>query len=301
MSKLEFIQRHSLIINYLRRRKASFQDISDYLERESEMHDYNFMMSQRTFQRDIKEILSIYNVEIKCNKSSGLYEIVEDAEDLADNSSLQLLEAIDLFSALNLTDNYKQLFQFSSRINKGTEHIFGLLHAIKNRQYLNFTYKKFYSDIAESRRVEPLLIKEFKGRYYLIAFDTARDALRTFGLERIIDISVDKKRFKARADFNAQNLFKNAYGIIAPANAKVEKIVLKFDKDQAAYINSFPFHSSQKIVKEDKNSKSFELNIYVTEDFIFELMSHTGHFSIIEPIRLRNQVRKIYKDSIAKI
>jgi len=301
MSKLEFLQRYNLIINYLRRRKSTYKDIADYLERESEMHNYNFMMSQRTFQRDIKEIFSIYDIEIKCNKSNGLYEIIEDAENFAENSNLQLLEAIDLFSALNLTNSYKHHFQFSSRINKGTEHIFRLLHAIKTKQYISFTYKKFYSDIVESRKVEPLLMKEFKGRYYLIAFDTNRDALRTFGLERIIDISIEKKKFKVRSELNAQNIFKNAYGIIAPPNEKAEKIVLKFDKYQAAYINSFPLHSSQRIVKEDIESKTFELYMYITEDFLLELLSHTGHVSIIEPLRLKNQVRKIYKEAMVKI
>lgn len=301
MSKLEFLQRYNLIVNYLRRGKASFKDISNYLNRESEIHEYNFSVSQRTFQRDIKEILSIYSIEIKCNKSNGLYEIAEDIEDFSNKSNRQLLEAVDLFSALSLTSNFNQIIQFSTRIEKGTEHILGLLHAIKNRQYVRFTYKKFYSDISQNRTVESLLIKEFKGRYYLIGFDIERKALRTFGLERITELSIDNKKFKARTDFNAQNVFKNAYGIIAPPDAKVQNIILKFNRGQGEYIKSYPFHNSQRIIREEKNSITFELSIYITEDFVFELMSHTGHFSIIQPASLKNYLKKIYKESITKI
>jgi hypothetical protein len=52
--------RYSLIIKKLRKRETTFKEISDYLAFESELQDYDFNVSKRTFQRDVKDIFSLY-------------------------------------------------------------------------------------------------------------------------------------------------------------------------------------------------------------------------------------------------
>ncbi len=64
MSKREAVARYNLIINKLRKHPASFDEILSYLEVESDIQSYNFVVSLRTFQRDLADILSIYNIEI---------------------------------------------------------------------------------------------------------------------------------------------------------------------------------------------------------------------------------------------
>lgn len=291
MAKRDYLQRYGLIINYLRRGKASFKDISTYLERESEIHSYDFTLSQRTFQREIKEIYSAHGIEIKCIKSSGLYYIAEEEDN---NSNLQLLEAFNLYNALNLTDNYQSLIEFEPRRPKGTENLFGLLHAIKNRNVISFNYKKFYAVVSENRVVEPLLIKEFKGRFYLLAFDQSKKDIRTFGLDRLSDLSIERNRFTKHSDFNAKNYFQNAFGIIAPQNTKPEKIVLSFVAEQGQYIKSYPLHHSQTIKLETKKELQIELSIMVTYDFVMEVLSYGSDVIVISPKKLINQINSIY-------
>jgi len=64
MSKRESIARYNLIIKKLRKKPATFNEISDYLLFESELQGYNFNVSKRTFQRDIEDISSLYNIDI---------------------------------------------------------------------------------------------------------------------------------------------------------------------------------------------------------------------------------------------
>ena len=54
---------------------------------------------------------------------------------------------------------------------KGTENLYGLLHAIKNHLIISFKYYKYWEDELSERRVEPYALKEFKNRWYLIAND----------------------------------------------------------------------------------------------------------------------------------
>jgi len=73
MSKRESIARHNLIIKKLRKHPASFADISDYLALESELQEYNFIVSKRTFQRDLEDIRSLYNIDIQYDFSRKVY------------------------------------------------------------------------------------------------------------------------------------------------------------------------------------------------------------------------------------
>ena len=78
MSVHETQLRQLLLISKLRIRPRSFEEIESFLELESEITGYNLLVSQRTFQRDIQQIASLYNIEIKNDRSRNVYEIVYD-------------------------------------------------------------------------------------------------------------------------------------------------------------------------------------------------------------------------------
>jgi hypothetical protein len=99
MSKLESNLRQRYIVNCLRNKPSSFKEILEYLKIRSEMDDRKYICSLRTFQRDLNEIASAYNIEIKPDKYSN-YEIVYDEND---DFSERLMESYDMFNALNLS------------------------------------------------------------------------------------------------------------------------------------------------------------------------------------------------------
>lgn len=97
MSRREAIYRYNLIIQKLRKGPATFAEISGYLQRESELQEYKFNMSLRTFQRDINDIRTIYDIDISCNRSQKKYCIdTEGQQEVQD----RILEAFDTMNAL---------------------------------------------------------------------------------------------------------------------------------------------------------------------------------------------------------
>lgn len=99
MSKKQFIKRHHLIINKLRSSPCSFKDLQDHLEKHSLDNDENYMISKRTYERDVKEIWEIYSIEIKYQRSQNLYEIVQDAHEVEND---RLIESFQIFNALSI-------------------------------------------------------------------------------------------------------------------------------------------------------------------------------------------------------
>jgi len=78
MQKPKYFLRYGFIIQKLRNcKKATFKEIKDYLERQSELSDFDLNISKRTFDRDKNEILSIFNVLIEYNHSRKVYYIAD--------------------------------------------------------------------------------------------------------------------------------------------------------------------------------------------------------------------------------
>src|ERR1700722_4493071 len=99
MSKRESLSRYNLIIKRLQRSKATYKEIEDYLGRESELQDDNFNVSQRTFQRDLDDIRSLYDIDIQYDFRLKVYYI--DSEGKPDINT-RSLEAFDILNALSI-------------------------------------------------------------------------------------------------------------------------------------------------------------------------------------------------------
>jgi predicted DNA-binding transcriptional regulator YafY len=268
-----------LILKKLRKSPSTFKDISDYLALESELQSYNYNVAFRTFQRDIKDIESLYNIEIRYDFSKKTYQIEYEGEPEANE---RILEAFDTFNALNITDGLSKYIHFEQRRPQGTENLYGLLHAIKNCKKINFEYKKFWEERSSKRNVEPLALKEFKSRWYLIANDLKDNRIKTFGLDRLTDLNITNQPFNY-PNFNIKEYFKYCFGIIRGVEGEPQQIILSYEPIQGKYIKSFPLHESQQIIIDNDDELRIKLYVYITHDLNMELLSYGNSLTVLEP------------------
>lgn len=293
MSKRESIARYSLIIKKLRKHPASFIEIADYLALESELQEYNFNISKRTFQRDLDDIRSLYNIDIQFDFSGKVYFI--DFEEQPDVNE-RILEAFDTFNALNLADRLSNHIHFEKRRPQGTENLYGLLHAIKNQLQIKFTYYKYWDDELTNRNAAPYALKEFRNRWYILANDLKDNQVKSFALDRLSELEITKRKFQFPNDFNVTDHYKHCFGIISPNAQKPQEVILSFGHNQGQYIKSLPLHESQQILIDNEEELRIKLNLFITHDFFMELLSYGENLKIIEPESL---IKKI-KNSLQK-
>lgn len=293
MSKRESIARYNLIIKKLRKHPASFAEIADYLALESELQEYNFNVSKRTFQRDLKDIRALYNIDIQFDFSRKVYFL--DFDEQSDFNE-RILEAFDTFNALNLSDRLSNNIHFEKRRPQGTENLYGLLHAIKNQLQIKFNYQKFWEDELTKRNVEPYALKEFRNRWYVLANDLKDNKVKSFALDRLSDLDITKKRFQFPDDFNVNKHYKYCFGIISPNGHKPEEIELSFDPFQGKYIKTLPLHESQQILIDNEEELRIKLTLFITHDFFMELLSYGENLRVIKPECLINDLKSTFKN-----
>ena len=297
MSKRESISRYSLIIKKVRKHPASFEEIADYLARESELQEYDFNISKRTFQRDLNDIRSLYDIDILYDRSRKVYFI--DSEDKS-QAKERILEAFDTFNALNVADRLSDYIHFENRHSGGTENLHGLLHAIQNRFEISFSYHKFWDDHPEMRQVEPLALKEFRNRWYLIGNDLVKKELRVYALDRLSSLEIRKRTFNYPEKFSVNEYYKHSFGIIHPGDQPAEEVILSFTPDQGKFIKSLPLHDSQQILEDNNKEFLIKLKLHITFDFVMEILSYGPNVKVIQPSILADEIISAYKNALKK-
>ena len=280
MAKKEYLQRYILIVELLRRKSVSFLEIQEYL------FDNEIDISQRTFQRDKEEIESLWGIEIKFNKKDGNYEIKEE---LSDGKFDRIAESFTIANALNQSETFSKYIFLEQRKPKGTEYFNGILHAIQNNLIITFQLNSYWAE-ATQRRCVPKAIKEAQNRWYLIGYDLDREDFRNYGLDRITNFEITSSK-KATPNININDEYKNAFGIETYGEPTI--ILIEFENSQKEYIKSLPFHPSQKIMEENEKSFITELFMLPTYDFRMELLKYGDQCEVLEPKKLRDEMKAI--------
>lgn len=290
MTKREALLRYNLIIRKLRKKPATFDEINDFLEFESELQEYNFCVSKRTFQRDLEDIRSLYDIDIQYDFSRKVYYIDSDYQT---DVSRRIMEAYDTFNALHLTDRLSQYIHFESRKPQGTENLYDLLHAIKNHFKIAFEYRSFWDENDSSQRtVEPYALKEFRNRWYILAKDDKDDKIKSFALERLSRLNILVSKFDYPKIFNVKEHYKHCFGIVSPNDNKPQNIVLSFNPHQGNYIKSLPLHMSQKILVDNEEELRIQLKLFLTYDFMMEVLSFGENVKVIQPESFKDYIRQ---------
>jgi predicted DNA-binding transcriptional regulator YafY len=295
MSKREILLRYNLIINKLRNKPATFKEIEDYLERESELQEYKLTVCIRTFTRDLDDIRIILNINIKYDFSKKVYYINNDGQPEVNN---RMLEAFDTFQALNLSDSFSNYIHFEKRKPQGTENLHGLLHSIKNRYLIKFDYQKFWDSEATHRKAEPYALKEFKNRWYILAKDLKDNKIKTFALDRLTKLETTAKKFNYPSNYNVEEHYKYCFGIISPNGQKPEEVILSFKPFQGKYLKTLPLHQTQEVILDNEEELQLRLKLCVTHDFLMELLSFGDQVKVLQPQGLVNELKKTYLNTL---
>ncbi|MFK8044415.1 MAG: helix-turn-helix transcriptional regulator [Crocinitomicaceae bacterium] len=184
-------------------------------------------------------------------------------------------------------DDYVQFETVPETI--GTEFLADILKAIKDREIITFDYTSFATEKTKNRTVLPLLLKEYRNRWYLISYNITKNRIITFGLDRMKNLLLTEDYFQKNIDFNPDLYFKHSIGITS-YDTDPETIEFKIDKLGSKYIMSQPLHSSQTLVKEGKNRNTFKLKVLISEELKRLILSYGSQIEIIKPVTFRNQI-----------
>jgi proteasome accessory factor B len=142
--------------------------------------------------------------------------------------------------------------------SKSSKVIDALSRAIRHRLTLRVTHKPLKAPEARTRMVDPYRLWYSGGGLYLVAYDHAKAAIRTFAVERIINITTTNQRFTLRDDFDFEAFQRTAFPV---HGGEPQLVRIRFSPDQAPYILERHWHDSQTLEPQPDGSVILSLKV----------------------------------------
>ncbi len=258
----------------------------------------------RTFHNLRAAIADSLGIDIELDKSkTGYYYHIADSS-LEEGKSIRTW-VMDSYSVLNQVLADKKLenrVQFE-QIPSGNTWLSMFMQAMRENKVVRITYKKFRDNEGKTFEVEPYFMKVANRRWYVIVralhyvernkeLNTSEDEIRVYALDRIVDAEITDKSFKINKSFDAKEFYDGCLGVIH-SKEKKERVVIRAYGEARNYMETLPFHESQKMISSDDKSSVFEMYVKTTYEFLQLVMQQGDQIEVLEPESVRESMRNI--------
>lgn len=195
-----------------------------------------------------------------------------------------------IFDRLNISpeiqdDAIDRFVQFENTpLAKGTEHLPVLLEAIKDSRTVRFRYVSFLDEKETERQLQAYLLKEYRNRWYVIGKDEDAGSTRTFGLDRISDLTITSQYFVPDSEFDPETLFRYSFGITA--GGKPQEIVLRFAPQEGRYVKAQPLHPTQQILSDNDSGLTISMKVIPSYELKATVRSFGNNVNVVRPKNL---------------
>ena len=137
----------------------------------------------------------------------------------------------------------------------------------------------------------------YSDRAYLIAYNIKANAIWTFRISKIKEITLTDNYFEKEDDFDLKEYCARSFGVF---QGEIFDVLLQFNKDAAQDAKEYFFHPTQKGKLEQDGSYTLSLKASGEYEIITELLKWRDSVKIIAPESLKeaykNEIRKMYEN-----
>lgn len=207
----------------------------------------------------------------------------------------EILSQRELSGTQKITGRVKILPQNAREVESDVYH--AIVESLTSRQQIIATYHARNGSEPQARRLSPLQLIHYRDNWYLDAWCHEREGLRTFSLDRFIDIHLlDDQAMEIDAD-QLRQYYATAYGIFAGEASQTA--VLQFNAYAAQWVADESWHPEQ--VGRWTEDGNYELTIpyHESPELIGEILRWIPHVKVVSPSSLKDKVRQRVADYLA--
>jgi predicted DNA-binding transcriptional regulator YafY len=173
-------------------------------------------------------------------------------------------------------------------------HVADLTKAWAERRVVRFTYAPASYDGTEreprTAEVRPYLLEPSLETHalYLVGLDETRNAIRTFKVERILDLSLTARTFEAPEAGPLARMLRRAWDIIA--DQPETEVVLRFAAAVAPRVREATWHPSQQVRELPDGSIEWRARVAGTVEIRLWILSWGDEVEVLAPADLRANV-----------
>lgn len=169
----------------------------------------------------------------------------------------------------------------------------GLLKAVRERRVVRFQYRKLGAQKPERRSVRPYHVACVDNRWYLFAYDLARQAIRGFVLTRMKTLEITDEKFPAPKDFNLDKHLRGSFSVFTGKPDDEFEVVIEFDSWSADLLRGRRWHWSQSADELPGGEMRLRMRLNNVEEVERWVLSWGTHATVIAPQTLVARIEKV--------
>lgn len=280
-----------LIETIYRSKKITFKEINERWKDNVEMSGGE-KIPLRTFNNWRYAIQDMFGLFIENERCGDYRYYIENEEDISNNGLRSwIYSTYCVGNALAGSQSIKSRILLED-VPSGQVYLHAIIDAMKENRVLNITYKSFWSEKERTYNVQPLCIKLFRQRWYLVVrYDKPGYSPWVCALDRILLLEKTEETFTMPKEWDAEEYFDGFIGVLCYNDCNKETVKIKVSTSQANYLRSLKLHESQEEVERNEDYSIFTYYLRPTYDFMQELLWNGEEVEVLEPQWLRDEMR----------
>lgn len=279
-------------------------------------------VSRRTLFRDL-QLLESTGIPYRFDRNDGAYKIHEsfflEPVALSLEESLALLLVTRLFIARQVHPAYQHAVDAALKIESTLpapilEHCGawlsglsmhwppsspadahpGLFESLQRAAAEHRRVRMRYDSVNEGTETEfmadPLRLLFMTRGWYLIARSHLHGEVRTFKVDRIVDLTITEDTFTPDKSFSERAYFGKAWRMIP--EGRVHPIRVRFSKEVASSVEEVQWHATQSTCRQDDGTLLFEAEVDGLREIAPWILGYGEHAEVLGPPELRSVIRE---------
>ncbi|MDL2320312.1 WYL domain-containing protein [Alistipes sp. OttesenSCG-928-B03] len=175
---------------------------------------------------------------------------------------------------------------------RGLEYLDVIYHAITDHKALRITYRSFKARSENTFIFFPYLLKEYRNRWFVFGHRSKTGGLMNLALDRIHNLGiVDEIPFVENTFFDPTTYFDDVMGVTRNIGDKPTLVRFLVNASNAPYVETKPFHKSQKVVEEMEDGAAiFEMRVIINHELRRELAGFAEGITVLSPLSLASEM-----------
>ncbi len=176
---------------------------------------------------------------------------------------------------------------------EAARHLEGIQRSLLHQFRVRMAYDKKGRGTAEEYECDPYTLVFHKGGIYLLGYAHNRKGMRLFALERIRGIEVTRQHFEIPPDYQPEEHFKSAFGLVDDRKLQVR---VRFSAEVAHAVTGRSWMSGQRLESDSQGRVTVSFQASGQLELVSWILSYGMHAEVLEPPDLRLEVKRQIKE-----
>jgi predicted DNA-binding transcriptional regulator YafY len=168
--------------------------------------------------------------------------------------------------------------------------------SVLDRRQLEMRYRTGSTGEESTRKLDPYRVWYRSGGLYVVGHDHRSGEIRTFAVDRILEIERTGERFEPPEDFDFDRYVGSSFGVVAEPAARVR---IRFSPSWATYVREHSWHPSQKLEPLAEGGLELIMEVGGAAELRSWVLSFGSGAEVLEPQELREEVARELRHTAA--